>query len=418
MWQSVKNQVEGCINESQRVLLHNAFAVVDRVPSANREEPTFKNMWNFNLPDAAFGWVLLDIKEGRVSAEIKAQGFNFAYRRAPGINPITGAPQGTLIGAPTSPSPMDRQTRRNPSQWQPSPALVPQQSHIGAVPSPILVPQSSSPTQTSPNEINNWKQHPWSNESSSPPNEGSTSQKIITNIDNSKHVTSKVAGSDVSNSSQTDTIATINSNNDTVNTTVSENNINQVNGNGESGSNWAEQSDVNESNQAQTNGSEEGPSSTNNNNTTISQNRNQYNNNNRRVNPKSPFSAYFGNITPPVSEDEIKEFFTRSNCDLQIVKVRLLYDRDTGNQRNFAYVDFADATSLENATQLNGQIFGQQPIKINKVEDRSHDNRSSRGRGRGRGRGGYGNNYRGYRGGHGNNSHNNNGGGNMQNGQQ
>ena len=61
-------------SESQRILLQNAFSVVDRVPSNNREEPTFKNMWNFNLPDAAFGWVLLDIKEGRVSAEIKAQG--------------------------------------------------------------------------------------------------------------------------------------------------------------------------------------------------------------------------------------------------------------------------------------------------------------------------------------------------------
>ncbi len=61
-------------SESQRILLQNAFTVVDRVPLINREEPTFKNMWNFNLPDAAFGWVLLDIKEGRVSAEIKAQG--------------------------------------------------------------------------------------------------------------------------------------------------------------------------------------------------------------------------------------------------------------------------------------------------------------------------------------------------------
>ncbi|PKK60980.1 hypothetical protein RhiirC2_761232 [Rhizophagus irregularis] len=430
MWQSVKNQVEGCINESQRILLQNAFTVVERVPSANREEPTFKNMWNFNLPDAAFGWVLLDIKEGRVSAEIKAQGFNFAYRRAPAINPITGAPQGTLIGAPTSPSPMDRQTRRNPSQWQqPSPALVPQQSHIGVAPSPILAPQTSSPTQTtSPNEINNWK--PWNNESSSPPNEGSTSQKIITNIDNSKHIPSKVAGSDVSSSSQTDTIATINSNNDTANTTVSENNINQANGNGESGSNWAEQtqqenwkqSDMNESNQAQTNSSlnsEEGPSSTDNNNTTVPQNRSQYdnnnNNNNRRANSKNQLSVYLGNITPPVSEDDIKDFFAQSGYSFQIVKVRLIHDRETRSQRNFAYVDFGDTASLENAIQLNGQTFGQQPIKINKVDDRSYDNRS-RGRGRGRGRGGYGNNYRGYRGGHGNNSHNNNGG-NMQNGQ-
>ena len=66
-------------SETQRILLQNAFTVVDRVPLINREEPTFKNMWNFNLPDAAFGWVLLDIKEGRVSAEIKAQGISIYY---------------------------------------------------------------------------------------------------------------------------------------------------------------------------------------------------------------------------------------------------------------------------------------------------------------------------------------------------
>ncbi|CAG8649977.1 17757_t:CDS:2, partial [Funneliformis caledonium] len=62
-------------DDSQRVLLQNALTVVDKVPSVNREreEPSFKNMWNFNLPDAAFGWVLLDIKDGRVSAETKAQ---------------------------------------------------------------------------------------------------------------------------------------------------------------------------------------------------------------------------------------------------------------------------------------------------------------------------------------------------------
>jgi hypothetical protein len=45
------------------------------------EEQGFKNMWNFNLPDAAFGWVILDIDHGRVSAETKAQGFSFAYRK-------------------------------------------------------------------------------------------------------------------------------------------------------------------------------------------------------------------------------------------------------------------------------------------------------------------------------------------------
>src|SRR5207248_5436427 len=99
---------------------------------------------------------------------------------------------------------MDRQTRRNPSQWQqPSPALVPQQSHAApSPPSPILAPRSLSPTQmTPPNDSNSndWKQSPWNNEPSSPPNEGSTSQKdAAITLDNSKFVSSKVVENDVS----------------------------------------------------------------------------------------------------------------------------------------------------------------------------------------------------------------------------
>lgn len=66
------------ISETQESLLNHAFNVIDCVPTAGREELIFKNMWNFNLPDAAFGWVLLDIKDGRVSAVTKAQGYSIS----------------------------------------------------------------------------------------------------------------------------------------------------------------------------------------------------------------------------------------------------------------------------------------------------------------------------------------------------
>jgi hypothetical protein len=223
---------------------------------------------------------------------------------------------------------MDRQsqTRRNPSQLQqPSPALVPQQTHIGAAPSPILAPQSSSPTQMTPS--NDWKPS-WHNDPPSPTNEGSTSQKVaVITPDNSIRVSSNIAENDVSSSSQADIITTNSntiSNNDTVNS-VSENNDNQMNANVE-GSNWADQtqesstnwqkeSDLNESNQVNDNlNSEEGSSSTNN-NTTVSQNRNQYNNNRRN---KNQLSVYVGNLTPPVSEEELKDFFT-SQIDCQVI---------------------------------------------------------------------------------------------------
>ncbi|KAM6495516.1 Ser/Thr protein phosphatase [Amanita muscaria] len=91
VWGSVKSQVETVIDDNQRILLDKALSVVDRIPStqpstgpgatATGEEPAWKNCWNWNLCDAAYGSLVLDIKEGRISAELKSQGFNYAYRR-------------------------------------------------------------------------------------------------------------------------------------------------------------------------------------------------------------------------------------------------------------------------------------------------------------------------------------------------
>jgi hypothetical protein len=81
VWESVKNQVDAVIDEHQRVLLDKALSVIDRVPPSQGlnavppgEEPAWKNCWNWNLCDAAYGTLVLDVKEGRVSAELKSQG--------------------------------------------------------------------------------------------------------------------------------------------------------------------------------------------------------------------------------------------------------------------------------------------------------------------------------------------------------
>lgn len=87
VWDTVRSQVESVIDDRQRVLLNHALAVTNRVPplttstGAAGEEPAWKNTWNWNLPDAAYGNLVLELKEGRVSAEMKSQGFNFAYRK-------------------------------------------------------------------------------------------------------------------------------------------------------------------------------------------------------------------------------------------------------------------------------------------------------------------------------------------------
>ncbi|KAF9534437.1 hypothetical protein CPB83DRAFT_844245 [Crepidotus variabilis] len=89
VWESVKSQVDAVIDEHQRVLLDKFLSVVERLPptplgpgaTTTGEEPAWKNCWNWNLCDAAYGSLIMDIKEGRVSAELKSQGFNYAYRR-------------------------------------------------------------------------------------------------------------------------------------------------------------------------------------------------------------------------------------------------------------------------------------------------------------------------------------------------
>lgn len=84
IWEKVKGQVDAVIDEQQRVLLDKALSVVDRLPpaqpssgpgaAATGEEPAWKNCWNWNLCDAAYGSLILDVKEGRISAELKSQG--------------------------------------------------------------------------------------------------------------------------------------------------------------------------------------------------------------------------------------------------------------------------------------------------------------------------------------------------------
>lgn len=96
VWETVKHEVEPAVseNESQNKLLHYALELVDKMPAVvtggtpfgggpahgQVDESAFKNMWNFNLADAAFGWLVLDIDQGRIGTEMRAQGFNFSHR--------------------------------------------------------------------------------------------------------------------------------------------------------------------------------------------------------------------------------------------------------------------------------------------------------------------------------------------------
>ncbi|KAG6829345.1 hypothetical protein H0H92_004711 [Tricholoma furcatifolium] len=75
VWESVRPQVEAVMDEHQKVLMDKALSVVERIPPPSAgEDPAWKNCWNWNLCDAAYGSLVLEIKEGRISADLKSQG--------------------------------------------------------------------------------------------------------------------------------------------------------------------------------------------------------------------------------------------------------------------------------------------------------------------------------------------------------
>lgn len=122
VWETVKSEVEPAVsqNEPQQTLLNNALDIVNKMPSVANggnpfggavpgqvaggsvDESAFKNMWNFNLADAAFGYLVLEVEAGRIGTEMKAQGFNFAHRGSGGKPPVTQSDQAPAQGGPTN----------------------------------------------------------------------------------------------------------------------------------------------------------------------------------------------------------------------------------------------------------------------------------------------------------------------------
>ncbi|KAJ4784785.1 RNA-binding (RRM/RBD/RNP motifs) family protein [Rhynchospora pubera] len=75
---------------------------------------------------------------------------------------------------------------------------------------------------------------------------------------------------------------------------------------------------------------------------------------------KGCLSAYIGNLSWNVTEDDIIECFNTS----KISSVRFAFDKITGKSRGFCHVDFEDDESLEKAIQKNQTEFHGRPMKI------------------------------------------------------
>ncbi|KAI9807589.1 MAG: hypothetical protein M1825_005529 [Sarcosagium campestre] len=127
VWETVKSEVEPAVaqSEAQSALLQNALDIVDSMPSVANggnpfggpvgvnhalgqvDESAFKNMWNFNLADAAFGYLVFEVDNGRVGTEMRAQGFNFAHR---GVKQSVPPQQAAAAPGATAPAPLGATT--------------------------------------------------------------------------------------------------------------------------------------------------------------------------------------------------------------------------------------------------------------------------------------------------------------------
>jgi hypothetical protein len=170
VWETVKTEVEPAVadSESQQRLLTLALDIVSKMPTVANggnpfggpapgpqsgviDESAFKNMWNFNLADAAYGWLVLDIEGGRIGTEMRAQGFNFAHRgskaapQSQATQPASGAaPAGTPSPA-AQPPPAQRGPPAGPPQPRPAVATPPVPQQMKPSPQPARTGPSPAP---------------------------------------------------------------------------------------------------------------------------------------------------------------------------------------------------------------------------------------------------------------------------------
>lgn len=172
VWETVKSEVEPAVaeNEMQHKLLKHALDLVEKMPSVANggnpfggqigadpghvDEMAFKNMWNFNLADAAFGLLVLEVEGGRIATEMRAQGFNFAHRGMK--NPVSqadmikpSAPSPSVAGAPVSnmPAPQHQQFQQQqqaPAQSTSQPRTSPP-SNAAPPPAGYQAPRQGQP---------------------------------------------------------------------------------------------------------------------------------------------------------------------------------------------------------------------------------------------------------------------------------
>jgi cold-inducible RNA-binding protein len=103
---------------------------------------------------------------------------------------------------------------------------------------------------------------------------------------------------------------------------------------------------------------------------------------------------YVGNLSYSVTEDELREMFAQAG---NVTSVAVIKDRDTGQSKGFAFVEFATQAEAQKAiSRFNGQKLGERTLTVNVARPKEERSRSGGGyggggySGGGGSRGGYG----------------------------
>lgn len=159
VYESAKAQLDKSIAADQKEFLQKALQVAQKSPSPKGEDDDqhWKNRWNWSLSEAAYGHMVMSIKDGRVSSETYSQGLNFGYRRHK-----AAAQPSTHSNASIAPSSSTRPEVVVPARPIAPPAQVPSTESPAAsvktvapiaapVTSPAVIPRSTPPTAPAAN---------------------------------------------------------------------------------------------------------------------------------------------------------------------------------------------------------------------------------------------------------------------------
>ena len=98
---------------------------------------------------------------------------------------------------------------------------------------------------------------------------------------------------------------------------------------------------------------------------------------------------YVGNLSYSVTEDELRELFAQAGT---VTSVAVIKDRDTGQSKGFAFVEFGTQEDAQKAiSRFNGQKLGERTLTVNLARPKEEHSRSG-GYGSSGSRGGYGGN--------------------------